>query len=60
MILQTIWNECVRFGVHVKHTSYLQDLMVGNTKEGSNLAQSKLLSRGVVLRQLWSQRGLGV
>jgi hypothetical protein len=32
--------------------------MVGNTKEGPNFAQFALLSKGVVLRQLWTQRGL--
>ena len=33
--------------------------MVGSTEEGPNFAQSTLLSRGVVLRQLWTQHGFG-
>jgi hypothetical protein len=32
--------------------------MVGSTKKGFNFAQSNLLSRGVVLRQLWTPRKL--
>jgi hypothetical protein len=33
--------------------------MVGSTKEGFDFAQSALLSIGVVLRQIWTQCGLG-
>jgi hypothetical protein len=33
--------------------------MVGSTKEGFDFAQFALLLRGVVLRQLWIQCGLG-
>ena len=32
--------------------------MVGSIKEGFDFAQFALLSRGVVLRQLWTQCGL--
>jgi hypothetical protein len=59
MILQMVWNECVRFWWTCKKTSLLQDLTVGSTNEGFDFAQSTLLSRRVVLKQLWTQCGLG-
>jgi hypothetical protein len=34
--------------------------MVGSTKESLNFAQSALLSRGIDLRQFWTQRGIGI
>jgi hypothetical protein len=58
MILQTKWNEwneCVRFGEHVHIQISYKILWLENTKEGFDFAQSALLSRGVVLRQLWTQ-----
>jgi hypothetical protein len=33
--------------------------MVGSTKEGFDFTQSNLLSRRAVLKQLWTQWGLG-
>jgi hypothetical protein len=46
VILQTVWNECVRFGGHINiKVSY------------KNFAQSALFWREVFLRQFWTQHG---
>jgi hypothetical protein len=37
---------------------YVQDLMVGSTKEVFDFAQFSLLSRGAVLWQFWTRHGL--
>jgi hypothetical protein len=55
MILQTIWNECVRFGGHV----YIQVSYEEVPKKALNFAQSNLFSKGAILGQLWTQCGLG-
>jgi hypothetical protein len=58
MILQTVWNECVRFGGHVNIQVKFKILQLEVLKKALIFAQSNLLSRGAVLRQLWTQRGL--
>jgi hypothetical protein len=57
MILQTIWNECVRFGGHIKIQVSYKILQLEVQKESVNFAQSALLSRRIVLKQFWTQRG---
>jgi hypothetical protein len=52
-----VWNIYVRFGKHVDIQVSYKDLTLGTIKEGTNYAQSTLLLRNVVLRQLWTQQG---
>jgi hypothetical protein len=54
MILQTVWNECVRFGGHINIQDSLY-LTVGSIKEGPNLAQCALHSTRADLRQFWKE-----
>ena len=56
-ILQKVWNKCVRFGGHVDiQVSYKISWL--QVPKGPNFAQSTLLSRGAILRQLWTEHGL--
>jgi hypothetical protein len=60
MILQTVWNECVRFGGHINIQVSFKILRLEVQREGFDFAQSNMLSRGAVLRQLWTHAGSGV
>jgi hypothetical protein len=59
MILQIVWNECVRFGGHINIQVSYKILQLEVLKKGFDFVQSNLLSRGAVLKQLWTQCGLG-
>ena len=58
-ILQTMRNKCIRFGGYVKIQISYKILRLEVPKKSPNFAQSTLLSRRTILRQLWTQCGLG-
>jgi hypothetical protein len=53
MILQMVWNECLRFGGHINIQVSYKILW----SKVPNFAQYALLSTGADLRQFWTQRG---
>jgi hypothetical protein len=57
MILQTVWNECLRFGGHINIQISYKILWLEVLKKVCCTIQLAF-KRGVVLRQLWTQRGL--
>jgi hypothetical protein len=56
MILQMVWNECIRFGGHVNIQFSYKILWLEVPKKAPILHNLPLLSRGAVLKQLWTQR----
>jgi hypothetical protein len=58
MILQTVWNECIRFGGHINMQVSYKILQLEVLKKALILDNPNLLSERVFLRQLWTQCGL--
>jgi hypothetical protein len=57
MILQTVWNECVKFGGYVNIQVSYKILWLEVPKKASILHNPTCFQEGFVLRQLWTQHG---